>query len=83
MNRRITTREIAKEMFMSVGSVHTILRERLRYRKVCAQWVPKYLTKEQKIHHVCFHVPPYVVLSGTAKYSVQSLIQTQRFSEKS
>ncbi|XP_035205725.1 uncharacterized protein LOC118180767, partial [Stegodyphus dumicola] len=52
MNRRITTREIAKKMSMSIRSMHTVLRKRLRYHKVCAQWVPKHLTEEQEIHHI-------------------------------
>ncbi|GFS50236.1 jerky protein [Nephila pilipes] len=37
-------------MSLNKGSVYTILHERLQYRKSCAQWVPKHLTEEQKIH---------------------------------
>lgn len=47
INRRITTLEIAEEISMSIGSVYAILRERLQYRKICAQWVSKHLTEEQ------------------------------------
>ncbi|XP_035211856.1 histone-lysine N-methyltransferase SETMAR-like [Stegodyphus dumicola] len=39
-------------MSISIGSVHTILHERLGYLKVCAQWVPKHLTEEQKINRM-------------------------------
>jgi len=53
---RITTREIADSQFVSKGTVDTILHEYLQYSKVCAQWVPKHLTKDQKCLRmgVCF-----------------------------
>jgi len=47
-NRRITTREIADSLSVSEGTVDTILHEHLQYSKVCAQWVPKHLTEDQK-----------------------------------
>ncbi|GBN55557.1 hypothetical protein AVEN_193241-1 [Araneus ventricosus] len=46
-NRRITTREIAVELSISKGTVHHIIHKRLRYGKVCAQWVPKHLSENQ------------------------------------
>ncbi|KFM74607.1 Jerky protein, partial [Stegodyphus mimosarum] len=52
MNQRTTALERVEEISMSIGSMNTILHERLRYRKVCAQWAPKHLTEEQKIHHM-------------------------------
>ncbi|GBN67094.1 hypothetical protein AVEN_27679-1 [Araneus ventricosus] len=39
---RITTREIAE------GNVHHIIHKKLGYGKVCAQWVPKQLSENQK-----------------------------------
>ncbi|KAJ8892796.1 hypothetical protein PR048_005377 [Dryococelus australis] len=30
---------------LSNGSIHTIMRNQLQYRKVCAQWVPNHLTR--------------------------------------
>ena len=55
-NRRITTREIADSLFVSKGTVDTILHEHSHYSKVCAQWVPKHLTEDQKCLRmgVCF-----------------------------
>ena len=55
-NRRITTREIADSLSVRKGTVDTILHERLQYSKVCAQWVPKHLTEDQKClrMRVCF-----------------------------
>ncbi|GBM70170.1 hypothetical protein AVEN_142990-1 [Araneus ventricosus] len=47
-NRRITTREIAVELSISKGTVHHIIHKRLGYGKVCAQWVPKHLSANQK-----------------------------------
>jgi len=55
-NRRITTREIADSLSVSKGTVDIILHERLQYSKVCAQWVPKHLTEDQKCLQmgICF-----------------------------
>jgi hypothetical protein len=47
-NCRITVRELSKAVNISMGSIHQILHAHLSYRKVCAQWVPKHLTDEQK-----------------------------------
>jgi len=55
-NSRITTREIADSLSVSKGTVDTILHEHLHYSKVCAQWVPKHLTEDQKCLRmgICF-----------------------------
>ncbi|GBM68801.1 hypothetical protein AVEN_22274-1 [Araneus ventricosus] len=47
-NRRITTRDIAVELSISKGTVHHIIQKKLGYGKVCAQWVPKHLSENQK-----------------------------------
>ncbi|GBN19219.1 hypothetical protein AVEN_218036-1 [Araneus ventricosus] len=47
-NRRITTREIAVELSISKGTAHHIIHKTLGYGKVCAQWVPKHLSENQK-----------------------------------
>ncbi|GBN65725.1 hypothetical protein AVEN_180372-1 [Araneus ventricosus] len=47
-NRRITTREIAVELSISKGTVHHIIHQKLGYGKVCAQWVPKHPSENQK-----------------------------------
>jgi len=47
-NHQITTREIADSLSVSKGTVDTILHENLQYSKVCAQWVRKHLTEDQK-----------------------------------
>ena len=46
-DRRITCKEMAQELEISVGSVHFILRNRLKMRKVSARWLPHRLTPEQ------------------------------------
>ncbi|GBM66793.1 hypothetical protein AVEN_273939-1 [Araneus ventricosus] len=48
-NRRITTREIAVELSISKGTVHHIIHKMLGYDKVCAQWIPKHLSENQKM----------------------------------
>ncbi|GBN54978.1 hypothetical protein AVEN_261496-1 [Araneus ventricosus] len=47
-NHRITTREIAVKLSISKGTVHHIIHKKLGYGKVCAQWVPKHLSENQK-----------------------------------
>ncbi|GBO31777.1 hypothetical protein AVEN_79776-1 [Araneus ventricosus] len=47
-NRRITTREIAVELSISKVTVHHIIHKKLGYGKVCAEWVPKHLSENQK-----------------------------------
>ena len=44
----LTVREIAAEMGISTGSVHSILTEDLNLRRVSAKFVPKLLTEQQK-----------------------------------
>jgi histone-lysine N-methyltransferase SETMAR len=47
-DRRLTVSEIAASISISVGSVDTILNEKLGMSKVCARWVPRNLTRVQK-----------------------------------
>jgi len=47
-DRRITVRELADEVGVSIGSVHTILTADLGLRRVSVKFVPKLLTMEQK-----------------------------------
>ena len=47
-DRRITIQEIAGEVGISTGSVHTILTKDLNLRRVSAKVVPKMLTGQQK-----------------------------------
>ncbi|GBO34205.1 hypothetical protein AVEN_87362-1 [Araneus ventricosus] len=47
-NRRITIRGIAHELSIRKGTVHDIIHKKLGYCKVCAQWVPKHLSENQK-----------------------------------
>ena len=47
-NARFTVKEIAGSAGVSSGTVHMILTRELKLRKVCAQWIPHLLTKDQK-----------------------------------
>ena len=47
-DRRVSVRHIAAAMDLSVGSVETIIHERLHMSKVSARWVPRMLTPEQR-----------------------------------
>ena len=48
----VTVRDLAEEVGMSTGSVHSILTDVLAMRRVSAKFVPKLLTMEQKQLHL-------------------------------
>jgi hypothetical protein len=53
-NRHITISEIAMEMNISGGSVHTIVGEELHYIKICARWIPRrFNTRNQGMTSEC------------------------------
>jgi hypothetical protein len=47
-DRQITVTHTADELEISCGSAYSIVHEDLGYHKICASWVPKQLTDEQK-----------------------------------
>jgi len=47
-NRRMTVREIADDCGISVGSCDAILTEDLHMKRVCAKFVPRLLTDDQR-----------------------------------
>ncbi|UYV78297.1 hypothetical protein LAZ67_16000889 [Cordylochernes scorpioides] len=51
-NRRITVREIAEDLNISIGSCHSIFINDLGMRRVAAKFVPKLLNCDQKQHRV-------------------------------
>lgn len=51
-DHRIKVREIAETLKISKGSVGTILHKHLFMKKLCARWVPRLLSDEQKQHRI-------------------------------
>lgn len=51
-DRRMTVEQIASSVGISVGSVHTILHDDLKMRKVSSRWVPRMLTDDHKAARV-------------------------------
>ena len=51
-NRRLTAREVAQEMSISVGSCHAILTGKLQMHHLSAKFVPHLLTDGQKENRV-------------------------------
>ena len=47
-NRRLTVREIADDCGISVGSCDAILTDDLHMKRVCAKFVPRLLTDDQR-----------------------------------
>ncbi|GFN99585.1 histone-lysine N-methyltransferase SETMAR [Plakobranchus ocellatus] len=51
-DRRMKIREIALKLEIPKSTVHEIVHDTLRYRKVSARWVPKMLTEDHKLQRV-------------------------------
>ena len=51
-NHRLTVREVANEVGISMGSCHQILTEKLQMRRVSAEFMPCLLTDDQKEYRV-------------------------------
>ena len=47
-DRRITVRMISEAVGISIGTVETVLAEDLKLHKVCAKFVPKILSDDQR-----------------------------------
>ena len=47
-DRRVSIETISAQFAVSVGTVHTIIREELKMRKICAKFVPRVLREDQK-----------------------------------
>ena len=47
-DRRVSIETISAQFDVSVGTVHTIIREELKMRKICAKFVPRVLRKYQE-----------------------------------
>ena len=47
-DRRVSIKTISAQFDVSVGTVHTIIREELKMRKICAKFVPTVLREDQK-----------------------------------
>ena len=47
-DRRVSIETISAQFDVSVGTVHTIIREELKMRKFCAKFVPRVLREDQK-----------------------------------
>ena len=47
-DRRVSIETISAQFEVSVGTVHTVIREELKMRKICAKFVPRVLREDQK-----------------------------------
>ena len=50
-DRRVSIETISAQFDVSVGTVHTIIREKLKMRKICAKFVPRVLREDRKERH--------------------------------
>ena len=49
--RRVSIETISAQFDVSVGTVHTIIREELKMQKICTKFVPRVLREDQKERH--------------------------------
>ena len=47
-DRRVSIETISAQFDVSVGTVHTIIREEMKMQKICAKFVPRVLREDQK-----------------------------------
>ena len=47
-DRRVSIETISAQFDVSVGTVHTIIREELKIRKICAKFIPRVCREDQK-----------------------------------
>ena len=47
-DRRVSIETISSQFDVSVGTLHTIIQEELKMRKICAKFVPRVLREDQK-----------------------------------
>ena len=50
-DRHVSIETISAQFDVSVGTVHTIIREELNMRKICTNFVPRVLREDQKERH--------------------------------
>ncbi|GBN28368.1 hypothetical protein AVEN_158817-1 [Araneus ventricosus] len=67
-NRRIITRGFAIELSISKGTVHHIMHKKLGYSKVCAQWVPKHLSENQRTARMGVCLPAVSTLKPSTPF---------------
>jgi hypothetical protein len=53
-DKRMKIRDVAEELDISKSTAHRIVYDVLKYRKVCARWVPKQLTEDHKSTRMAF-----------------------------
>ena len=50
VDAHVTEEELSTDLGISVGSVHTILKEKLLVTKVVSRWIPHSLSDEHKLY---------------------------------
>jgi len=77
-DRRITIRQIAKEVKFSTGSVETIIHDYLHMHKVSARWIPRSLTPFQKRERIeCSRMNLEMCQEGESKFFKRLITQDE------
>ncbi|UYV80238.1 hypothetical protein LAZ67_18002125 [Cordylochernes scorpioides] len=86
-NRRITVREVAEDLNISIGSCHSIFINDLGMRRVTAKFVPKLLNCDQKQHRMnianemldCPRRPKFAPEAWVYGYDVETKAQSSQW----
>ncbi|UYV66242.1 hypothetical protein LAZ67_4000956 [Cordylochernes scorpioides] len=66
-DRKISIFTIADNLNISYGTVHTIIKEQLQFRKICCRWIPHFLNLDQKLNIIPDLAPSEYFLFGLLK----------------
>ena len=72
-DRRVSVETISAQFDVSVGTLHTLIREELKMRKICAKFVPRVLREDQKEWH-CYDSREMVELINSDPSVLDTLV---------
>ena len=72
-DRRVSIETISAQFGVSVGTVHTIIREEHKMRKICVKFVPRLLREDQKERH-CHNSRETVELINSDPAALDALV---------
>ena len=72
-DRRVSIETISAQFDVSVGTVHIIIREELKMRKICAKFVPRAIREDQK-ERCCHDIRKMVELINSVPAVLDTLV---------
>ncbi len=73
-DRHKTVRELVAESGLSQGSVHRIIRQDLKFSRICAKFVPRLLTPEQREHRAKLSADNLSLLADGGQHFMEQIV---------